>query len=355
LFEEQIVLEKQARESHIEAHTEGFAEAASFLPTVDDFDKSCDEYLRLIQEAKQAVEYSRHRLSQRNYAWRMDCACQVLEQAGADALELNYYDLPSDPDETGYDVERRALELVRAVRDEVEIPLAVKLSPFFSSLPNFAKRLVADGADGLVIFNRFYQPDIDIEELDVKPVLELSTPSELRLRLRWLAILSSRLDTSFAATGGVHWATDAIRAIMAGATVVQMVSCLLRFGPEHLKVVIAEFTDWLETHEYESVSQLRGAMNCEFARSHGLRAGQLPAHSARLERVSRKSIACTKYQSCRARLQLAEEHARKAAARRSPASACASGLVSGVVPEALEFAFDVLKERHHGQRRFAGN
>jgi dihydroorotate dehydrogenase (fumarate) len=261
LFEEQIVLEKQARESHLEAHEEAFAEATSYLPEVDDFDKSCDEYLRLIQDAKEAVDMpviaSLNGITPGGWVSH----ARLLEQAGADAIELNYYDLPSDPDETGYDVELRALQLVRAVRDEVKIPLAVKLSPFFSSLPNFAKRLVADGADGLVLFNRFYQPDIDIEDLDVKPTLELSTSSELRLRLRWLAILSSRIETSYGATGGVHLAVDAIRAIMAGATVVQMVSALLRFGPEHLKGVIAEFTTWLETHEYESASQLRGAMN----------------------------------------------------------------------------------------------
>jgi len=261
LFEEQIVLEKQARIAHLEAHTEGFAEALTYLPAVDDFDKSCDEYLRLIQDAKRAVSIpiiaSLNGISPGGWISH----ARLLEQAGADALELNYYDLPSDPDETGYDVERRALELVRAVRDEVHIPLAIKLSPFFSSLPNFCRRLVADGANGLVLFNRFYQPDIDIEELEVKPALELSTPAELRLRLRWLAILSSRLDTSFAATGGVHSATDAIRAIMAGANVVQMVSSLLLYGPDHLKVVISEFSDWLETHEYESPSQLRGAMN----------------------------------------------------------------------------------------------
>ncbi len=170
---------------------------------------------------------------------------RLMEQAGADALELNYYDLPCDPGETGYNVERRALEMVRAVREEVRIPLAVKLSPFFSSLPNFAKRLVADGANGLVIFNRFYQPDINIEELNVAPALELSTPSELRLRLRWLAILSCSVETSYAATGGVHSATDVVRSIMAGANVVQMVSALLRNGTEYLKEVIAEFTEWL--------------------------------------------------------------------------------------------------------------
>jgi len=261
LFEEQIVLEKRARETHIEAHTEGFAEATTYLPTVDDFDKSADEYLRLIQEAKQAVDIpviaSLNGITPGGWI----AHAKLLEQAGADALELNYYDLPSDPDETGVEVEKRALNMVRAVRNEVTLPLAIKLSPFFSSLPNIAKQLVAAGANGLVIFNRFYQPDIDIEELDVTPALELSTPSELRLRLRWLAILSSRLETSFAATGGVHSAPDVIRAIMAGATVVQLVSCLLRFGPEHIRLILEEFTEWLASHEYDSVKQLRGAMN----------------------------------------------------------------------------------------------
>jgi dihydroorotate dehydrogenase (fumarate) len=261
LFEEQIALEKQARESHVEAHNEGFAEATTFLPTVDDFDKSSDEYLRLIREAKQAVRIpviaSLNGITPGGWV----AHAKLLEQAGADALELNYYDLPSDPDVTAQDVEKHALDMVRAVRNEVSIPLAVKLSPFFSSLPNFAKQLVEAGVNGLVIFNRFYQPDIDIEELEVTPALELSTQSELRLRLRWLAILSSRVNTSFAATGGVHSAPDAIRAIMAGASVVQLVSCLLRFGPEHLKLIIEDFIDWLETHEYESSSQLKGAMN----------------------------------------------------------------------------------------------
>jgi len=261
LFEEQIVLEKKAREYHVEAHMEGFAEATSYLPTVDDFDKSVYEYLQLIQEAKQAVDVpviaSLNGITPGGWI----AHAKLLEQAGADALELNYYDLPSDPDESGAEVEKRALTMVRAVRNEVSIPLAVKLSPFFSSLPNIAKQLVAAGANGLVLFNRFYQPDIDIEELDVTPALELSSPSELRLRLRWLAILSSRLQTSFAATGGVHSAPDAVRAIVAGATVVQMVSCLLRFGPEHLRLIIDEFTEWMAAHEYHSVKQLRGSMN----------------------------------------------------------------------------------------------
>lgn len=261
LFEEQIVLEKQAREAHLEAHEGASPEAASYLPTVDDFDKSCDEYLQLIQETKAAVKVpviaSLNGITPGGWI----AHAKLLDEAGADALELNYYDLPSDPNETGYDVERRAVEMVRAVRHVVNLPMAVKIPPFFSSLPNFVKRLVSAGANGMVIFNRFYQPDIDIEELDVAPTLELSTPSELRLRLRWLAILSAQVETSYAVTGGVHSASDAIKAIMTGANVVQMVSCLLKHGPEQLKVVMGEFVDWMEQHEYESVDQLRGAMN----------------------------------------------------------------------------------------------
>jgi dihydroorotate dehydrogenase (fumarate) len=261
LFEEQILLEKQAREVALDANEGASAEASTYLPTVDDFDKSSDEYLQLIQDAKQAVKVPVIASLNGVTPGGWIAHGKLLEQAGADALELNYYDLPSDPNETGYDVERRAVEMVRALRHAVDLPMAVKIPPFFSSLPNFAKRLVSAGANGLVIFNRFYQPDIDIEELDVAPTLELSTPSELRLRLRWLAILSCRVETSYAATGGVHSAPDAIKAIMCGANVVQMVSCLLRFGPEHLKVVISEFTEWMETHDYESVNQLRGSMN----------------------------------------------------------------------------------------------
>lgn len=261
LFEEQILMEQQAREHHLEAHMDASPEALSFLPTSDDFEKSCDDYLRQIEGAKAAVGIpiigSLNGITPGGWV----SYARLIEEAGADALELNYYDLPSDPNVTAAGVETRALEMVKAVRNEVKIPIAVKLSPFFSSLPNFATQLVAAGANGLVLFNRFYQPDIDIDALDVLPVLELSSPAELRLRLRWLAILSARVETSYAATGGIHSATDVVRAVMAGAHVVQMVSALLRFGPEHLKVVLKQFTRWLETNEYESAKQMRAAMN----------------------------------------------------------------------------------------------
>ena len=260
-FEEQITMEQRAREVHIEAHSGGNAEATSFFPHIDDADQSGEEYLKHIAETKAAVSVpviaSLNGITPGGWV----AYAKQIEEAGADALELNYYDLPGDPEETGASVEERALNMVAGIRKEVKIPLAVKLSPFFSSLPNFAKRLVAAGANGLVLFNRFYQPDIDIDALDVLPVLELSSSAELRLRLRWLAILSARVETAYSATGGIHSAPDAIRAIMAGAHTVQMVSALLRFGPEHLGVVSKQFVRWMEQHEYESVAQMRGAMN----------------------------------------------------------------------------------------------
>ena len=261
LFEEQITMEQRAVEAHVESHNEGFAEATSFLPSSDEFDQTCDQYLHQVQKIKAAVDVpvigSLNGITSGGWA----SYAKLIQDAGADALELNYYDLPSDPDQTGADVEKRALEMVRSIRKEVTIPIAVKLSPFFSSLPNFVRQLAGAGANGVVLFNRFYQPDIDVENLDVMPVLELSSPAELRVRLRWLAILSARIETSYSATGGVQSAQDVVRAIMAGANTVQMVSALLRFGPEHLKTVLKELTEWLESHEYESVEQMRGAMN----------------------------------------------------------------------------------------------
>lgn len=261
LFEEQIDLERQALERDVEAHMESFAEATSFLPNEDDFDETSEQYMQLIAKIKESVSVpviaSLNGITPGGWVGH----AKLIEQAGADAMELNYYDLPSNPCKTGAEVEQRALDLVAAIRKEVSIPIAVKLSPFFSSLPNFVSRLRSAGANGVVLFNRFYQPDINVEDLDVESVLELSNPSELRLRLRWLAILSAQVETSYAATGGIHSAGDAVRAIMAGAHSVQMVSALLRNGPAHLAKVIAEFSQWLEEHEYESVAQMCGTMN----------------------------------------------------------------------------------------------
>jgi dihydroorotate dehydrogenase (fumarate) len=261
LFEEQINLEQLALERDVESHNESFAEATTYLPVAEDFDETSEQYLELIGKIKETVSIpviaSLNGITPGGWVGH----AKLIQQAGADALELNYYDLPSDPLKMGVDVEQRALDLVKAIRKEVTLPLAVKLSPFFSSLPNFVQRLRWVGANGVVLFNRFYQPDINIEDLDTDSVLELSTPAELRLRLRWLAVLSAQVDISYAATGGVHSAEDAIRAIMAGAHAVQMVSALLKNGPEHLATVLADLTQWLEEHEYESVEQMRGTMN----------------------------------------------------------------------------------------------
>jgi dihydroorotate dehydrogenase (fumarate) len=190
-------------------------------------------------------------------------SARLIEQAGADALELNVYFLATDPEETGAEVETRLLDLVHTVRQAVRLPLAVKLSPFYSSVVNLASELEARGADGLVLFNRFYQPDIEIERLEAMPTLRLSDSDELLLRLRWAAILSGRVRASIAITGGVHTAHDAIKAIMAGAHAVQVVSALLRHGPGQLRVIREGMAAWLQDHGYESVTQMRGSMGLQ--------------------------------------------------------------------------------------------
>jgi dihydroorotate dehydrogenase (fumarate) len=188
---------------------------------------------------------------------------RLMQDAGADALELNLYHIATDPSETGSAVDQRLLDVVRAVRSSVSIPIAVKLSAFFSSVANLAQRLDDAGADGIVVFNRFYQPDIDPEALIVLPQLHLSSSAELLLRLHWLAILSGRVKASLAATGGVHTAIDAIKAVMTGAHAVQMVAALLLNGPSHLTRVRADLERWLIEHEYTSLEQARGSMSLQ--------------------------------------------------------------------------------------------
>ena len=188
---------------------------------------------------------------------------KLIEQAGADALELNVYHVAADPAETGASVEKRVIEIVRAVKASVKIPIAVKLSPFYSSVSHLAAQLDALGVEGLVLFNRFYQPDFDLQELAVAPTLSLSTSNDLLLRLRWLAVLFGRVKASLAVTGGVHTPVDAIKAVMAGACGVQTVSSVLKHGPEHIKTLVDGMKAWLEEHEYESLAQARGSMSLE--------------------------------------------------------------------------------------------
>ena len=261
LFEEQLAGEQLATTRALES-TEGvFAEAGTMLAEPPGFALGPHEYLERIRRLKAALAVpvvgSLNGTSRGGWL----TYASLIESAGADALELNVYGLATRGDESSEMIERRTLAMVAAVKSMVRIPLAVKLSPFYTSLANFAHRLDETGADGLVLFNRFYQPEIDPEALTVERTLHLSHPSELLLRLRWLAILSGELDLSLACTGGVHGAEDAIKAVMSGADSVQVVSCLLRHGPEYLRRLIADFSAWLEEHGYDSVAQMRGSMN----------------------------------------------------------------------------------------------
>ncbi len=263
LFEEQITREQQGMIHHMEVTGESSAEAVSYFPRPDDFTLGPEEYLGHIRRVKEAVNVPV--IASLNgttpEGWLQHA--KLIQQAGADALELNVYFLATNPAETGLMVEKRILEVARLVKQHVTIPVAVKLSPFFSSLSHFAQELDHLGVDGLVLFNRFYQPDIDIEALEVSPVLHLSDSMELPLRLRWLAILSGHVRASLAVSGGVHTSADAIKAVMAGAHAVQLVSALIAQGPRHVRTLIQEITDWMEKHEYTSLEQMQASMSLQ--------------------------------------------------------------------------------------------
>ncbi len=262
LFEEQIEHEELQVAELWDLGSESFAEAHSgYFPELADYNTGPDAYLRLVEEARRVVGIpviaSLNGISRGG--WLRYAA--LLESAGAQALELNIYLIATDPDRTADEVEERYLDLVAAVRAAVSIPLAVKVGPFFSSMANMAGRLVAAGADGLVLFNRFYQPDIDLEHLAVSPNLELSTSSELRLPLRWTAILHGRVAASLAVTTGVHQGVDVIKALLAGADVTMTTAALLRHGPGHAGRLRDELRQWLAEGEYQSVSQMRGSLS----------------------------------------------------------------------------------------------
>jgi dihydroorotate dehydrogenase (fumarate) len=249
-----------------------------------------DAYLSLVNQARQALSIpviaSLNGVSRGGWS----AYATRLEEAGAHALELNVYYVSSRPGLSGSDVEWHYLDVVRAVRRATSLPLAVKLSPYFSSLVNLAGQLVESGADGLVLFNRFYQPDLDIEAMEVLPALELSTSVELRLPLRWIAILHRRHRVSLAASTGVHTATDVLKVLLAGADVAMMTSALLRNGPDHLRPVEIQVRDWMDRHGYETLDQLRGRLSqrsvpdpAAFERANYIRT--LASHPARGTRI----------------------------------------------------------------------
>ncbi|HCY75887.1 MAG: dihydroorotate dehydrogenase-like protein [Ignavibacterium sp.] len=261
IFEEQIEHDELELDFRTSDHTESYAEATSYLPTPFEFKLGPDEYLNHIRKAKEAVNIPIiASLNGKSIGGWTDYA-KKMEQAGADALELNIYLLPTDFKKSGSDIEKIYLDIVKAVKSTVKIPIAVKMHPFFSSTSFMASELSKAGADGLVMFNRFYQPDIDLEKLEVVPNVILSTPMAMRLPLRWIAMMYGRINADLAATSGIYSAEDVLKMVMAGAKVTQMLSALLKFGIGHIADVTTNLKAWMEEKEYQSIDQMRGSMS----------------------------------------------------------------------------------------------
>jgi len=261
LFEEQIIHESNALDNYITRGTNTFAEVNSYFPTFESFNVGTEGYIEELSQIKQAVSIpvigSLNGVSTGGWVEYAD----KIEQAGADALELNIYYIPNDPELTSVELENAYVSLVKDVRSRVKIPIAIKLSPYFTTLPNFARRLVEAGANGLVLFNRFYQPDFDLDELEVVPNLTLSTSHDLRLPLRWIAMLYGRINADFAASSGIHTPEDIIKVIMAGASVTMATSTFLKYGIDRAEELLDGVRDWLEEKEYQSISQMKGSMS----------------------------------------------------------------------------------------------
>ena len=261
LFEEQLRQESMELDHHLSTGTDSFAESLTYFPQPSEFRLGPEGYLEHIRKAKEAVDIPI--IASLNGAtvggWTK--FAQEIEQAGADALECNIYYIPTDPELKAAEIEQTYVDIVWAVKSAISIPVAIKISPFFTNVANVAKRLDDAGADGLVLFNRFYQPDIDLEELEIRPNVLLSTPQALRLPLTWIGILYGKLKASLAATGGIHDPQDAIKMLMVGANVTMLCSSLLRNGINQLRHMERGIVDWMEQHEYESVKQMQGSMS----------------------------------------------------------------------------------------------
>ncbi|HSJ85693.1 MAG TPA: dihydroorotate dehydrogenase-like protein [Anaerolineales bacterium] len=261
LFEEQIIQESLELDHYLSRGTNAYPEALSYLPDGGMYAVSPEKYLNQVAGVKKAVGVpvigSLNGVSKGGWTHY----ARKIQEAGADALELNLYYIPTDLDVTSNDIEAMQVELVAEVKSAITIPLAVKISPFVTSLPYFAKRLMEAGADGLVLFNRFYQPDFDLEELEIVHSLDLSTPAEMRLPLRWISILSGKINTDFALTSGVHTHLGVIKAMMAGAKVAMMASSLLHNGEQSVTQILSDLEAWMIDHEYQSIQQMQGSMS----------------------------------------------------------------------------------------------
>ena len=261
LFEEEINHESLELHHFLSRGTESFAEALTYFPEFDEYKTGADRYLELIADVKKRVDIpiigSLNGIS--NSGW-IEYANRI-EEAGADALELNIYFLPTDKEMTSESLEKDYLELVRTVQDSVKIPVAVKLSPYFTSLPHTVEAIIGAGAKGLVLFNRFYQPDLNIENLTVEPLLQLSNSSDMLLPLRWTAILYDRIKADIALSSGVHTGEDMVKAIMAGASVTMTASALVKNGIQHAESMLLELGNWMDIHNYDSIDSMRGTLS----------------------------------------------------------------------------------------------
>jgi dihydroorotate dehydrogenase (fumarate) len=261
LFEEQIIHESLELDHYLTRGTDSFAEAMTYLPDGGTYSVGPEKYLNQVAGLKKALSIpvigNLNGVSKGGWTKY----AKQIQDAGADALELNLYYIPTDLDLTAQELENAQVELVAQVKSVISIPLAVKLSPFITALPNFARRIVEAGADGLVLFNRFYQPDFDLNELKIVPSLDLSTSAELRLPLRWISILHGKIDADFALTSGVHTANDVLKSMMAGAKVAMMASNLLRNGEQVISSMLTELETWMKEREYVSIKQMQGSMS----------------------------------------------------------------------------------------------
>ncbi len=263
LFEEQIAIEAESLDTYLDSGAESFAESLSYFPDLGSYNIGPDGYVEHLRKAKQAVDIpvigSLNGVSTGGWIRY----AKLIEEAGADALELNLYYMPTDPTVDAARVEQMYTDLVAHIKASIKIPVAVKVGPYFSAFANMAKKLDDAGADGLVIFNRFYQPDIDLEALDVTPNLVLSTSYELLLRLHWAALIFDHIECDIAITGGVHTAEDVIKSMMVGGRVAMMTSALLRQGIDYASRLEEEIVEWMEEHEYESIQQMQGSMSAK--------------------------------------------------------------------------------------------
>lgn len=264
IFEEQVRSEQETVQYHLAYGTDSFPEALSFFPKQAEFTAAPEEYLDKVRKAKESIQIPVIASLNGTAVGRWVDYAKLIQQAGADALELNIYSIPTELDRTAAEVEQSYLDVVQAVKSATSFPVAVKLSPYFSNMANMAKRLDQAGASALVLFNRFYQPDVNLDMLEVQPNLHLSTSHEMRLPLRWIAILYGRIKADLAATGGIHCAEDAIKMLMVGADVTMLCSVLFRKGLGSIREIETSMCDWLAEHDYQSVRQLQGTMSQKY-------------------------------------------------------------------------------------------